>query len=98
MTVHAGNEARSLETTWRTRSLAFPAMGLAPRSWARRVLEATGVAFQWEFHDIGQAVLERTGTPLPDSVIESVRRTGVAFKGPVGTPSGTGFRSATVAL
>lgn len=65
---------------------------------ARRVLDATGVAFDWEVHEAGDEVLAREGTPLPDSVLESIRRNKVALKGPITTPVGTGFRSVNVAL
>ena len=64
----------------------------------RRVLEATGVPIEWEVQDAGTDVMEREGTPLPDRVIESVRRNKIAIKGPVTTPVGTGFRSVNVAL
>jgi isocitrate dehydrogenase (NAD+) len=64
----------------------------------RRVLEATGVPIEWDVQDAGVDVMEREGTPLPDRVIESIRRNKVAIKGPVTTPVGTGFRSVNVAL
>jgi len=65
---------------------------------ARRVLEATGVALEWQVEEAGEAVLEREGTPLPERVLESIRRNGVALKGPITTPVGSGFRSVNVAL
>ena len=64
----------------------------------RRVLESTGVKFNWELAYAGADVIEEYGTPLPDSVLESIRKNGVAIKGPVTTPVGTGFRSVNVAL
>ena len=64
----------------------------------RRVLEATGVEFNWHVRQAGLAVLEKTGTVLPDDVIESIRKTHVGLKGPITTPVGKGFRSANVAL
>ena len=64
----------------------------------RRVLEATGVPIEWDVQQAGTDVMEREGTPLPDGVIESIRRNKVAIKGPVTTPIGTGFRSVNVAL
>ena len=64
----------------------------------RRAIEATGVAFNWDVQDAGVDVMERYGTPLPDQVIESIRRNKVAIKGPITTPVGTGFRSVNVAL
>ncbi|MBI5191024.1 MAG: isocitrate/isopropylmalate dehydrogenase family protein [Nitrospirae bacterium] len=64
----------------------------------RRVLEATGVQFKWDVQDAGVDVYEAEGTPLPDRVIESLRRTKLGIKGPVTTPVGTGFRSVNVTL
>lgn len=65
---------------------------------ARRVIEATGVKIDWEVHDAGVDVMEKYGTPLPEAVLESIRRNKVALKGPITTPIGTGFRSVNVAL
>jgi isocitrate dehydrogenase (NAD+) len=64
----------------------------------RRVLEATGVRFDWDVRLAGVETLEKHGTVLPDDVIESIRRTKVALKGPLTTPVGKGQRSANVAL
>ena len=64
----------------------------------RRVLEASGVEFEWDWQDAGADVYERKGTPLPDSVVESIRERGLAIKGPLTTPIGSGFRSINVAL
>jgi isocitrate dehydrogenase (NAD+) len=64
----------------------------------RRVLEGTGVAFEWDWQDAGADVYEQEGTPLPDRVLESVRERGLAIKGPITTPVGSGFRSINVAL
>lgn len=64
----------------------------------RRVLEATGVQFEWDVHLAGVETLEKYGTVLPDDVIESIKRTKVALKGPITTPIGKGQRSASVAL
>jgi isocitrate dehydrogenase (NAD+) len=64
----------------------------------RRVLEATGVEFEWDVQPAGLDVLEQKGTVLPDEVIESIKRTKVGLKGPITTPVGKGFRSANVAL
>ncbi|MCX5994349.1 MAG: isocitrate/isopropylmalate family dehydrogenase, partial [Chloroflexi bacterium] len=63
-----------------------------------RVLEATGIAFEWDIHTVGEAALEKYGTPLPEETLESIRRNRVALKGPVTTPIGKGFRSVNVAL
>ena len=64
----------------------------------RRVLEATGVSFEWDVQDAGIDVFEKEGTPLPARVLDSLRRTKVGLKGPITTPVGTGFRSVNVAL
>src|SRR5690606_37292820 len=60
--------------------------------------EATGVAIDWDVQHAGVDVLAEKGTPLPDEVLESIRRNKVALKGPITTPIGTGFRSVNVAL
>jgi isocitrate dehydrogenase (NAD+) len=64
----------------------------------RRVLEATGVEFAWDVQEAGVDVMETAGTPLPPETLESIKRNGVALKGPITTPIGTGFRSVNVAL
>jgi isocitrate dehydrogenase (NAD+) len=64
----------------------------------QRVLEATGVSFDWDFQDAGADVYETEGTPLPDRVLESIRERKIALKGPITTPVGSGFRSINVAL
>ena len=63
-----------------------------------RVLEATGVEFEWDVHQAGEAAIAEFGTPLPEHVLESVRKNKVALKGPITTPIGSGFRSVNVAL
>ena len=62
------------------------------------VIAATGVPIAWEVHDAGLGVMEEYGTPLPEHVLDSIRRTKVAIKGPITTPVGKGFRSVNVAL
>jgi isocitrate dehydrogenase (NAD+) len=68
----------------------------------RRVLEAaaatTGSSFDWDQQEAGIDIMETAGTPLPDATLESVRQNGLAIKGPITTPIGTGFRSVNVAL
>src|SRR2546421_5898636 len=65
----------------------------------RRVLEATGVEFDWDVREAGADVMEKYGgNPLPNEVLEAIRETGVALKGPITTPVGGGFRSVNVAL
>jgi isocitrate dehydrogenase (NAD+) len=63
-----------------------------------RLLEATGVEFDWDVQPAGESAMKEYGTPLPPRTLDSIRRTKVALKGPVGTPIGTGFRSVNVAL
>ncbi len=78
----------------------IPGDGIGPdvTKATQRVLEATGIKFIWEIAEAGAGVMEKYGTPLPDSVIASVRKNKIALKGPVTTPIGTGFRSVNVAL
>jgi isocitrate dehydrogenase (NAD+) len=65
----------------------------------RRVLQATGAEFDWDTQHAGADVMEEYGgNPLPEHVLDSVKRNGVAIKGPITTPVGTGFRSVNVAL
>ncbi len=65
----------------------------------RRVLEATGVDFDWDVREAGADVMDRYGgNPLPEEVLDAIRETGVALKGPITTPVGGGFRSVNVAL
>jgi isocitrate dehydrogenase (NAD+) len=61
-------------------------------------VDATGVKIRWDVQEAGVDVMARTGTPLPDSVMDSVRRTRCALKAPITTPVGTGFRSINVHL
>jgi isocitrate dehydrogenase (NAD+) len=63
-----------------------------------RVLEATGVSFNWDLQNAGGDVYEKEGTPLPDRVIESIKKNKIAIKGPITTPVGSGFRSVNVML
>jgi isocitrate dehydrogenase (NAD+) len=65
---------------------------------ARACVDATGVKINWDVQEAGVDVMARVGTPLPDSVLESVRRTRCALKAPITTPVGTGFRSINVFL
>jgi isocitrate dehydrogenase (NAD+) len=78
----------------------IPGDGIGPEvtEAARKVLEATGVKFNWEIAEAGADVMAVQGTPLPESVIASIRKNKIALKGPVTTPVGTGFRSVNVAL
>lgn len=64
----------------------------------KNVISATGVKINWEVVEAGADVMEKYGTPLPNNVIESIRKNKVALKGPITTPVGSGFRSVNVAL
>src|SRR3989338_3487132 len=78
----------------------IPGDGVGPEviAAARRVLEATGVEFQWQVINAGEEALAKEGSLLPDSLIASIKKNKVALKGPTTTPVGTGFRSVNVAL
>lgn len=78
----------------------IPGDGIGPEltQATRRVLDATGVKFNWDIVDAGVDVIDKYGTPLPDHVIESIRSNKVALKGPITTPVGYGFRSVNVSL
>jgi isocitrate dehydrogenase (NAD+) len=78
----------------------IPGDGIGPEltEAALTVLEATGIEFEWERVEAGEAQLERHGTPLPPEVLDSIRRNRVALKGPITTPVGEGFRSVNVTL
>ena len=81
--------------------ILIPGHGTGPEltEATRRVLEATGVGFDWDVREAGADVMERHGgNPLPDDVLGAIRETGVALKGPITTPVGGGFRSVNVAL
>jgi isocitrate dehydrogenase (NAD+) len=78
----------------------IPGDGIGPElaEATTRVLDATGVGFEWESVEAGESAIAQYGTPLPEPVLESVRRNKVALKGPITTPVGAGFRSVNVAL
>lgn len=78
----------------------IPGDGIGPEVTAatQRLVAATGVAIDWDVHNAGVEVARLTGTPLPPTVIDSVRKNKIALKGPVGTPIGGGFRSVNVTL
>jgi isocitrate dehydrogenase (NAD+) len=78
----------------------IPGDGIGPElaEASRRVLDASGVEFEWENVDAGEAVIAEYGTPLPEHVLESIRRNKIALKGPITTPIGEGFRSVNVTL
>ena len=78
----------------------IPGDGVGPESCdaSVRVLEATGVAFEWDVQPAGEGAIAEYGTPLPDRTLDSIRKNKTALKGPITTPVGTGFRSVNVAL
>ena len=78
----------------------IPGDGIGPElaEAAKQVLEATGIGFEWDVQQAGEATIAAEGTPLPDRVIESIRVNGIAIKGPITTPIGSGFRSVNVGL
>lgn len=65
---------------------------------AVRVIDAAGADIEWQFAEAGDAALKKHGSPVPRHVIDAIRATGVALKGPLMTPVGKGFRSANVTL
>ncbi|HHV63941.1 MAG TPA: isocitrate/isopropylmalate dehydrogenase family protein [Peptococcaceae bacterium] len=78
----------------------IPGDGIGPEitSATVDVINASGAKIEWEVHEAGQAAVEKYGEPLPEQVIESLRRNKVGLKGPVTTPIGKGFRSVNVGL
>jgi len=83
------------------RVVLIPGDGTGPEltEATRRVLEATGVELEWDVREAGADVMEKHGgNPLPPDVLDAIRETGVALKGPITTPIGGGFRSVNVAL
>jgi isocitrate dehydrogenase (NAD+) len=78
----------------------IPGDGIGPEITAQtlKVLQATGLRFNWDEELAGVAAVEATGTPLPDATVDSIRKNSLALKGPLTTPVGTGFRSVNVGL
>lgn len=78
----------------------IPGDGIGPEiaEATRRVIEATGVPIEWEVQEAGEEIFKTEGSPLPQRVIDSIKKNRVAIKGPVTTPVGIGFRSVNVAL
>ncbi len=78
----------------------IPGDGIGPEitEAPKRVLEATGVSFEWDIQNAGEEVYKREGNPLPKRVLESIKKNKIALKGPITTPVGTGFRSVNVLL
>ena len=78
----------------------IPGDGIGPElaEATTRVLDATGIGFEWETVEAGESAIAEYGTPLPDHVLESVKRNKIGLKGPITTPVGGGFRSVNVGL
>lgn len=78
----------------------IPGDGIGPEvsNAMRRVVAATGISIAWDVQEAGEAVIEKYGSPLPDHVLESIKRNRVGIKGPITTPVAKGFRSVNVAL
>ena len=78
----------------------IPGDGVGPElaEAARRCIDSTDAEIRWEIAEAGLDVMEKTGTPLPDSTVESIRRNHIALKGPITTPVGKGYRSVNVHL
>ncbi|MGH7531707.1 MAG: isocitrate/isopropylmalate family dehydrogenase, partial [Gemmatimonadales bacterium] len=78
----------------------IPGDGIGPEITAEtvKVLARTGLEFRWDEQVAGMAGVDATGTPLPDATLDSIRKRGLALKGPLTTPVGTGFRSVNVGL
>ncbi len=78
----------------------IPGDGVGPEviSAAKKVIDATGVSIEWEIVEAGASTIKTYGTPLPDYVIDSIKKNKVALKGPITTPIGKGFRSVNVKL
>jgi isocitrate dehydrogenase (NAD+) len=78
----------------------IPGDGIGPEisEATKRVIESTGIPIAWEIQEAGQEIFEKEGNPLPQRVLDSIKKNKVALKGPVTTPVGTGFRSVNVTL
>ncbi len=78
----------------------IPGDGIGPEvtTAARKCIEATGVPIEWEIQEAGEEVIDKYGTPLPDHVLESIKKNKVALKGPIITPIAGGFRSVNVEI
>jgi isocitrate dehydrogenase (NAD+) len=78
----------------------IPGDGIGPEisEATMRAIDATGVKIKWDIQNAGEDVLKKEGTPMPQRVIDSIKKNKIALKGPITTPVGTGFRSVNVAL
>ncbi len=85
-------------TTYRVTCIPGDGIGPEIMAAAKVAVAATGVQIEWIDVEAGADVMDKYGTPLPQAVIDSVRDTKVAIKGPITTPVGSGFRSVNVGL
>jgi isocitrate dehydrogenase (NAD+) len=78
----------------------IPGDGIGPEisECTKRVIEASGAQIEWEEVQAGAELADATGNPIPERVLDSIRKNRIALKGPIGTPIGTGFRSVNVTL
>src|ERR1035437_7078063 len=90
--------ARMASMTYRVTLIPGDGIGPELAEATRRVLDASGVEFEWQVMNAGEAVMAKEGTPLPQAVLDSILRNKLAIKGPITTPVGIGFRSVNVAL
>jgi isocitrate dehydrogenase (NAD+) len=92
--------ADRLPAAMATRVTLIPGDGIGPEvtEAARRVVDATGVAIEWDRREMGAEPFARTGTPLPVETLNAIRATRVALKGPIATPISSGLRSINMAL
>ncbi|MBA2278381.1 MAG: isocitrate/isopropylmalate dehydrogenase family protein [Chloroflexia bacterium] len=84
--------------TYQVTLIAGDGIGPEVTEATRRVLDATGVGFEWDEQDAGLMALDKHGDVLPEATLASVRRNGIGLKGPITTPIGSGFRSVNVGL
>ncbi|SJZ33043.1 isocitrate dehydrogenase (NAD(+)) [Selenihalanaerobacter shriftii] len=78
----------------------IPGDGIGPEvsKAVQEIIKAAGVEIKWEEINAGEGVMDEYGTPLPDEVLDTIRKNKVALKGPITTPVGSGFRSVNVAI
>src|SRR5580704_11252245 len=83
-----------------TQVTLIPGDGIGPSISAAtvRVVEASGADIEWDTQLAGLGGIARFGDPIPESTLDSIKRTKLALKGPLETPVGEGFRSINVAL
>src|ERR1700761_6015686 len=97
---HRRSRTMSLSKSSPIPATLIPGDGIGPEITAAtvKVLDALGAPFAWDIQHAGMAGIERGGEPLPETTLDSIRRTRLALKGPLTTPVGGGFRSVNVRL